>query len=65
MVEGPGCKIKGEKIRGKLLKQKAITVAGNAVDRVSIVLFCTCWWSRALQNIRSLTHDQNKNYDSP
>ncbi|PVD34610.1 hypothetical protein C0Q70_05886 [Pomacea canaliculata] len=33
MVEGPGCKIKGEKIRGKLLKQKAITVAGNAVDR--------------------------------
>lgn len=48
MVEGPGCKIKGEKIRGKLLKQKAITVAGNAVDRVSIVLLCTCWWSRAL-----------------
>lgn len=34
MVEGPGCKIKGEKIKSKLMKQAVKAVSGNAVDRV-------------------------------
>ena len=34
MVEGPGCKIKGEKIKSKLINQTVKTVSGNAVDRV-------------------------------
>nr|XP_022309457.1 endonuclease 8-like 3 isoform X2 [Crassostrea virginica] len=33
MVEGPGCKIKGEKIKSKLINQTVKTVSGNAVDR--------------------------------
>ncbi|XP_052681749.1 endonuclease 8-like 3 [Crassostrea angulata] len=33
MVEGPGCKIKGEKIKSKLMKQAVKAVSGNAVDR--------------------------------
>ncbi|XP_022309457.2 endonuclease 8-like 3 isoform X3 [Crassostrea virginica] len=33
MVEGPGCKIKGEKIKSKLINQIVKTVSGNAVDR--------------------------------
>ncbi|XP_076468433.1 endonuclease 8-like 3 [Babylonia areolata] len=33
MVEGPGCKLKGEKIRSKLLNQSVKAVSGNAVDR--------------------------------
>ncbi len=33
MVEGPGCKLKGEKMRGKVLGQKVVHVAGNAVDK--------------------------------
>ncbi|XP_056008220.1 endonuclease 8-like 3 isoform X2 [Ostrea edulis] len=33
MVEGPGCKIKGEKIKSKLLNQTVKTVSGNAVNR--------------------------------
>ena len=34
MVEGPGCKIKGEKIRAKLKGQRVKAVCGNAVKRV-------------------------------
>ncbi|KAL8598710.1 hypothetical protein ACOMHN_033274 [Nucella lapillus] len=33
MVEGPGCKLKGEKIRAKVLSQVVKAVCGNAVDR--------------------------------
>jgi formamidopyrimidine-DNA glycosylase len=33
MVEGPGCKLKGEKMRGKVLGQKVVHVSGNAVDK--------------------------------
>lgn len=33
MVEGPGCKIKGEKIKAKLMRQTVKSVSGNAVDR--------------------------------
>ncbi|KAK7471346.1 hypothetical protein BaRGS_00036021 [Batillaria attramentaria] len=33
MVEGPGCKLKGEKIKAKILRQTAKSVKGNAVDR--------------------------------
>ena len=36
MVEGPGCKIKGEKIKSKLINQIVKTVSGNAVDRVRV-----------------------------
>lgn len=34
MVEGLGCKIKGEKIKFKLMKQVVKVVLGNVVDRV-------------------------------
>ena len=34
MVEGPGCKVKGEKIKGKLKGQIVKGVSGNAVDKV-------------------------------
>ena len=33
MVEGPGCKLKGEKMRAKVLGQKVVQVAGNAVEK--------------------------------
>jgi hypothetical protein len=33
MVEGPGCKLKGEKMRGKLVGQKVVSVSGNAVEK--------------------------------
>jgi len=33
MVEGPGCKLKGEKMRGKVVGQKVVQVSGNAVDK--------------------------------
>ncbi|KAJ8297911.1 hypothetical protein KUTeg_024442, partial [Tegillarca granosa] len=33
MVEGPGCKIKGEKIKGRLIGRVVKAVSGNAVDR--------------------------------
>ncbi|XP_061179751.1 endonuclease 8-like 3 [Saccostrea echinata] len=33
MVEGPGCKLKGEKIKSKLMNQAVKSVSGNAVDR--------------------------------
>ena len=33
MVEGPGCKLKGEKMRGKVVGQKVVRVAGNAIDK--------------------------------
>jgi formamidopyrimidine-DNA glycosylase len=33
MVEGPGCKLKGEKMRGKVVGQTVVHVSGNAVDK--------------------------------
>jgi len=36
MVEGPGCKLKGIKIKAKLKNQRVKGVKGNAVDKVSI-----------------------------
>ena len=36
MVEGPVCKIKGEKIKAKVINQIVKTVSGNAVDRVRV-----------------------------
>ncbi|XP_062582985.1 endonuclease 8-like 3 [Saccostrea cucullata] len=33
MVEGPGCKLKGEKIKSKLMNQTVKSVSGNAVER--------------------------------
>jgi len=38
MVEGPGCKLKGEKIKGKLIGQNVKQVSGNAVNRVWMTL---------------------------
>jgi len=32
MVEGPGCKLKGEKMKGKVVGQKVVHVAGNAIE---------------------------------
>ena len=34
MVEGPGCKLKGIKIKAKLKGQSVHAVKGNAVDKV-------------------------------
>ena len=34
MVEGPGCKLKGIKIKAKLLKQTVKDVSGNSVEKV-------------------------------
>jgi len=40
MVEGPGCKLKGLKIKAKIKGQKVIAVDGNAVVRVSFHRLC-------------------------
>ena len=34
MVEGPGCKVKGEKLHPRIKGQTVKGVAGNAVERV-------------------------------
>ena len=36
MVEGPGCKLKGIKIKAKLKGQSVHSVRGNAVDKVGL-----------------------------
>ena len=42
MVEGPGCKVKGEKIKGKLKGQIVKGVSGNAVNKVvNMLIFLT------------------------
>jgi hypothetical protein len=42
MVEGPGCKVKGEKIKGKLKGKIVKGVSGNAVDKVvNMLIFLT------------------------
>jgi formamidopyrimidine-DNA glycosylase len=33
MVEGPGCKLKGEKMRTITVGQKVVRVGGNALDK--------------------------------
>ena len=34
MVEGPGCKVKGEKLKPRIRGQTVKGVAGNAVEKV-------------------------------
>ena len=34
MVEGPGCKVKGEKLKPRIKGQTVEAVAGDAVDKV-------------------------------
>ena len=40
MVEGPGCMLKGQKMKGRMKGKTVRAVAGNAVDRVCV--YCVC-----------------------
>ena len=49
MVEGPGCKLKGEKMKGTVVGQRLVKLAGAAVDDISN--------KKAVQKIRSGLHN--------
>ena len=38
MVEGPGCMLKGQKMKGRMKGKTVRAVAGNAVDRVCVYI---------------------------
>ena len=38
MVEGPGCKVKGEKLKPRIQGKRVLSVAGNAVERVKKII---------------------------
>ena len=46
MVEGPGCKLKGEKMKGTVVGQQLVRLAGAAVDD-----------KKAFQKVRSGLHN--------
>ena len=43
MVEGPGCKVKGEKLQTIIKGQTVQTIAGNAVKKVHIYIVDINW----------------------
>lgn len=66
MVEGPGCKLNGEKIRASFTGQTAKQVKGNAVNKVIInvdsysynqglYFFIITWYNHIFKTIHTLT----------
>lgn len=41
MVEGPGCKLKGEKLKKRVKGQIVKNISGNAIEKVIHLLHCT------------------------
>ena len=41
MVEGPGCRLKGEKLKGRVKGQQVNAVSGTAVEKVGRIVTVT------------------------
>ena len=45
MVEGPGCKVKGEKLKPRIKGQVVEAITGDVVDKVELDLECCLQYS--------------------